>query len=179
MTTIIAGMFDTIEQANHAADELKRERFAQDDVSIFHVNPPGQHATYPIGGDVDEDRGAKEGDDGAGKGAAAGAVAGGVAGSVGGPAGAAVGAAVGAYTGSFAGAMNELGDKQSRQREAGVMVAVNAGDDDAGSDAAVNALRECGAENIERASGEWRNGDWADFDPVRPPSYVDEESRRP
>src|SRR5688572_12889127 len=142
MTTVIAGMFDTLDEANRAAKELRKERFIDEDISIFHVNPPGQHDSYPIGGDVKEDRGAKEGDEGAGKGATAGAVAGGTAGAVAGPAGAAVGAAVGAYTGSLIGAVSELGDKQSRQRRAGVMVAVNAAND-AGEESALKALRAC------------------------------------
>ena len=34
---------------------------------------------------------------------------------------------------------------------------------------AVDLLRDHGARMIERADGTWRNGKWADFDPVRPP----------
>ncbi|MGH8726983.1 MAG: glycine zipper domain-containing protein [Burkholderiales bacterium] len=171
MAKIIAAMFDTLEEADSAAEALRRERFRPEDISVFHVNAPGQHGTYPIGGDVDEDRGAREGDDSAGKGAAAGAIAGGVAGSVGGPAGAAIGAAVGAYTGSVAGAMEGLGDKQDKERKAGVMVAVNAGDE-RGEELALKSLRAIPARSIEKAEGEWRDGDWVDFDPLRPPKVV-------
>lgn len=174
MATIIAGMFETMEQANQTAEALQRERFASEDISVFYVTPPGQHDAHPIGGDVDEDRGAEEGDEGAGKGAAGGAAAGAAVGAAGGPAGAALGAAVGAYTGSLAGAMSELGEKQSRQRGAGVMVAVNA-DSGGGEDSAIKVLRANGAEAIERAEGELRNGDWSDFDPVRPPVLVDDQ----
>lgn len=170
MTTIIAGMFETLEQANLAAQELRGE-FSTRDVGVFHINPPGQHDTYPIGGDERADPGAKEGDEDAGKGATAGAVAGGAAGAVGGPAGAALGAAVGAYTGSMVGAMQGLGATNSTERPAGVMVAVNVGDP-AREDAAAQVLRASGAEGVERAEGEWRDGDWVDFNPARPPSYI-------
>jgi hypothetical protein len=169
MATIIAGMFETLEQANMAADELRRE-FSTRDVGVFHINPPGQHATYPIGGDELADPGAKEGDEDAGKGTTAGAIAGGVAGAVGGPGGAALGAAVGAYTGSMVGAMQGLGARESTERPGGVMVAVNASD---GEERALDILRARNADGIERAQGEWRDGDWTDFDPAKPPSYVD------
>jgi hypothetical protein len=56
------------------------------------------------------------------------------------------------------------------------MVAVNAGDD-AGAESALKALRASGADGIEKAHGEWRNGDWADFDPLATPSYVDRPGR--
>jgi hypothetical protein len=171
MARIIAGVFETIDEANAAAEELRRDRFASDGVTVFHLNPPGQHGQYKLGGDEFADPGAKEGDEGAGKGAGAGAVVGGVAGAVGGPAGAAVGAAVGAYTGSVVGAMSGLGDRPSIERPAGVMVAVNAGDD--GEKTAVEVLRAHGAQGIERAEGEWRNGDWTDFDPAKAPQYID------
>lgn len=174
MSKIVAGMFETMEQADQTARALQNERFASEDISVFYIGPPGQHDTYPIGGDVDEDRGAEGGDEGAGKGAAGGAVAGAAVGAAGGPAGAALGAAVGAYTGSVAGVMSGLGDKQSRQRGAGVMVAVNA-DSAGGEDSAINVLRANGAEAIEKAEGELRNGDWSDFDPVRSPVLVDDQ----
>ncbi len=170
MTRIIAGMFETIEEANSAAQELRRDRFGEEGVSVFHVNPPGQHAQYAIGGDEFADPGAKKGDEGAGKGATTGAVVGGIAGAVGGPPGAAVGAAVGAYTGSVVGAMSGLGDRPNVDRPAGVMVAVNAGD---AEETAIQVLRARGARGIERAEGEWRDGDWADFDPSKTPQYID------
>lgn len=172
MATIIAGMFETLAKANLAVEELHRERFNSEDVSVFHINAPGQHATYPIGGDVDEDRGAREGDKTAVKGAAAGAAVGGTAGMAAGPVGAAVGAAVGAYTGSLVGAVQGLGKDQDRERPAGVMVAVNTGEGE-NQGKAIQVLRDRGARGVERAEGQWRNGDWVDFDPVRRPSYVE------
>ena len=38
---------------------------------------------------------------------------------------------------------------------------------------AVNALRAKGAQDIERADGTWQDGQWIDFDPLKPPLLVD------
>jgi hypothetical protein len=40
-------------------------------------------------------------------------------------------------------------------------------------DELVRALRAQGALHIERAQGEWRDREWVDFDPRRPPEYID------
>jgi hypothetical protein len=93
MTTIIAGMFETIEKAQGAMGELLNGNFGEQDVCTFANNPLGQHATFPIGGDEDEDPGAVHADSDAGKGAAIGLGA---------------GAAIGAYVGSLAGACMDL-----------------------------------------------------------------------
>jgi len=67
-----------------------------------------------------------------------------------------------------------MGDERPapQPRPAGVMVAVHA---DTADDAAraIGVLREQGARMIERADGLWRNGKWANFDPVRPPDVVE------
>ena len=76
MATIIAGMFETQVEADRAIGALKAAGFGGNDITSFYLNPPGQHATYPIGGDAHHDAGAKE----AGKTAAAGATVGGVTG---------------------------------------------------------------------------------------------------
>lgn len=67
------------------------------------------------------------------------------------------------------------GEDYEEERRAGVMVAVNTGDG-ARQQAAIDALRARGAETIERAKGKWRDGDWVDFDPARPPSYIERAS---
>ena len=36
----------------------------------------------------------------------------------------------------------------------------------------IDALRAEGAADIERAEGEWRDGDWVDFNPVAAPQLV-------
>lgn len=38
---------------------------------------------------------------------------------------------------------------------------------------AIGVLRGHHPRMIERAQGSWRNGKWADFDPVRPPDVVE------
>jgi hypothetical protein len=46
--------------------------------------------------------------------------------------------------------------------------------DGIGADRAISALRAAGAADIERATGEWRNGAWADFDGASLPDFVDQ-----
>lgn len=75
MATIIAGLFETLAEAEKAETALKNADFEKSDVSAFALNPAGQHALYPIGGDQDADPGAKE----AHVGAASGAIVGGAA----------------------------------------------------------------------------------------------------
>ncbi len=176
MTTIIAGMFDTIDKAEHAVARLLDDEFAYDDVCSFANNPPGQHATYPIGGDEDEDPGAKHADSDAGKGAAVGLGTGAAVGAVvAGPPGAAVGAGIGAYVGSLVGALHGLGgsgtEEQPARRPAGIVVAVKI---ESGTDerAAIATLQTQGAMHIEKAQGQWRDGKWIDFDPVAAPVII-------
>jgi hypothetical protein len=42
---------------------------------------------------------------------------------------------------------------------------------------ALDALRDTGARNIERADGEIRDGNWVNFDPLAAPRLVDEPQR--
>ena len=106
------GNVDTQEAADRALEALVDGGFTRGDVTAFYLNPPGQHAMYPIGGDAHHDAGTKQ----AGKTAAAGAAVGGVTGLAVGTAvaiaadaglataGAIAGAGVGAYVGSLQGA---------------------------------------------------------------------------
>ena len=57
-------------------------------------------------------------------------------------------------------------------RAAGMTVAVRA-PEFSRRVAAVNALRAAGARDIERADGTWQDGQWVDFDPLKPPLLVD------
>ena len=103
METIIAGRFATKSAADAAAASMAGYVQASD-ICIFHNNPPGQHDTYPVGGDEDEDPGAKHADGSSAGTAAGAALTGGLVGALAGPAGAIAGAAVGAYAGSVIGA---------------------------------------------------------------------------
>ncbi len=181
MTTIVAGRFEEAASAQRAIDALISRGFHQADASRFFVNPAGQHNELPTGGDQFADAEASKAHVGAGVGAAAGGAVGAVAAVAIPGLGAALAlglVALGAYTGSFAGAMAKLGDKDaaaesdaSPGRKGGGMVAVRVLNAEA-ERVAIEALRENGAEDIERAEGEWRDGTWHDFDPLRPPHKV-------
>jgi hypothetical protein len=198
MTSIIAGRFEQESQAQAAVAALHSGAFAADDVTVFFVNPPGQHATYPIGGDRDASPGAKHAESGALKGVAVGSAVGagvGLAASpVLGPAAILAGAGAGAYAGSLVGALNKMEEKPATAkpdeqvaapgqsadvpadvkpvRSAGVMVAVRAVEFSKRVNA-VNILRAAGAQDIERADGNWQAGQWIDFAPLKPPLLVD------
>ena len=174
MENTIAGRFQTEDEATSAAASLG-DVVSKDDFCIFFNNQPGAH---------DSERDAdSSGDQGAGKGAATGAVSGGVvAGTiatlVGGPAVGAIAAAVGGYTGSLAGTAGGLSkegegtEKALHPRLAGMMLAVRVANADH-TQRIIEGLRRHGAADIERAKGEWTNGDWVDFDPVASPQLVD------
>src|SRR6476659_7084679 len=80
MSLIIAGRFQTFRAAESAAQRLFARGFVEEDVTLFFVNPSGQHARYPIGGDVGTDPGAQAAPKGAGRGVTLGAVIGAVVG---------------------------------------------------------------------------------------------------
>jgi hypothetical protein len=188
MSLIIAGRFQTFPAAEAAAQRLFARGFVEEDVTLFFVNPSGQHARYPIGGDVGTDPGAQAAPKGAGRGVTIGAVIGAVVGAavfalfkapllV-----SAIAAGVGAYIGSLAGAMSHTRASkphsatshanQENARHAGVLVAVHVSPESQ-TDAAT-ILREAGGMDIERASGRWKQGRWSDFDPLQPPHPVKE-----
>jgi hypothetical protein len=184
MSLIIAGRFQTFPAAESAAQKLFSRGFVEEDVTLFFVNPSGQHARHPIGGDVGTDAGARAAPKGAGKGVTIGAVVGAIVGAaifalfkspliV-----SAIAAGVGAYVGSLAGAMSHT--KQPKpahaaeepMRHAGVLVAVHVSPET--QTQAADILRESGGIDIERASGRWKQGRWSDFDPLQPPHPVGE-----
>jgi hypothetical protein len=198
MTPIIAGRFEQEAQAEAAVAALRRGGFDADDVTVFFVNPAGQHATYPIGGDRDASPGAKHAYSGVLKSVAVGTAVGvgvGLAASPAlGPAAVVAGAGVGAYAGSLVGALGNMEEKPASAkpdeqvveqvattdarldtacvRSSGIFVAVRALAFPKRV-AAVNVLRAEGAQDIERADGTWQAGQWIDFDPLKPPLLVD------
>jgi hypothetical protein len=200
MTPIIAGRFEQEAQAKAAVAALRHGGFDAADVTVFFVNPAGQHATYLIGGDRDASPGAKHAYGGALKDAAVGTTVGvgaGLAASpVLDPAAVVAGAGVGAYAGSLVGALGKMEEKPAAAkpdehvvepaatttaprdtdtaslRSSGIFVAVRAVEF-AKRVAAVNVLRAKGAQDIERADGTWQAGQWIDFDPLKPPLLVD------
>lgn len=180
MSSIIAGRFQTFGQAEGAVQALIDANINPEDMSVFCVNPPGQHDATPIGGDhINADPEAGEITNDAVSGAAAGGAIGlavGLAAAV--PVvGAAVAVAavgVGAYTGSFAGGLSGVGASDHptpAPRRAGVLLAVRSEDDQATQRASV-VLSAQGAEDMEMADGTRHEGKWIDFDPVTPPRFI-------
>src|SRR5262245_6447874 len=114
MATIIAANFETETQAERAVEKLNELGFAAERLCSFFLNPPGQHAAFPIGGDRDESPGAEHAEKGAAKGAAIGGAVGLAVGLAAtpfaGPAAAVGGAGAGAYTGALVGALGTLGE---------------------------------------------------------------------
>jgi hypothetical protein len=190
MSLIVAGRFQTLDRAEEVAHHLiDDDGFQRDDVNVFYVNPPGQHARYPVGGDEHTDAAMQPGRQSMFVGVAAGVIIG---------AGIGYGAmqilelnwlaplimiAVGAYIGSLIGAMvkakpahEDTGTQVTSHeviepiRESGVMLAVHVTED---SEVRVeDELRRAGARDVEHASGSWNNGKWADFDPLAAPLTV-------
>ncbi|MBP0590094.1 hypothetical protein J8I87_10260 [Paraburkholderia sp. LEh10] len=190
MSLIVAARFTTFPAAEAAAERLFAAGFVEEDVSLFFVNPRGQHARFPIGGDENKDAAATGAPKGAGMGVTLGAVAGAVVGvaiftAFSAPVlVSAIAAGVGAYIGSLIGAMYQTrgGGKDMRHervhhevRDSGVLLAVHVTPDN--QQTAAHVLRDAGGASIERASGRWQQGRWADFDPTRAPQPVPGESR--
>jgi hypothetical protein len=186
MSLIVAARFTTFPAAEEAAQRLFNSGFVEEDVTLFFVNPRGQHARHPLGGDTGTDAEARDAPKGAGKGVVLGAVLGAIVGvgifaffkapllvSI-------VAAGVGAYVGSLIGAMSHTHDagKFGRRtpmhetRDSGVLVAVHVSPDSQRD--AARILHDAGGAAIERATGRWQQGRWADFDPTRPPRPLSE-----
>lgn len=128
-----------------------------------------------------------------------GAAAGAAASVVLGPAAIVAGAGVGAYVGSLQGALSGMDDARQpaeqesntavaeddvpristpeetadelRVRTSGMLVAVVATDLDA-QEEAISVLRKVGARDLEKSEGKIVNGDWVDFDPLKPVNLI-------
>jgi hypothetical protein len=183
MSLIVAARFTTFPAAEDAAQRLFNAGFVEEDVTLFFVNPPGQHARFRPGGDT-SDANAREAPKGAEIGVTIGAAVGAVVGvgifaafsaplivSL-------IAAGVGAYVGSLAGAMVRTleASNDEETRVSGVLVAVHVSPDSQ-LDAA-RVLRDAGGAAIERATGRWQQGRWADFDPLKQPVPLNEFSEK-
>ena len=197
MATIIASRVETQQRADELMTQLQSHGVAADDMQAFYVNPPGQHGTYPIGGDVAVDTGTEESSLGQASGVAAGAAAGLAAGAV---AGAAIPplapiiavalAGVGAHVGGMAGALASTRPSHEEKEEpetstpdsdavnmrrGGMTLAVRV--DPANEKTVINVLSAAAVEDLERAQGDWQDGQWVDFDPLAPPHKIGPEAR--
>lgn len=187
MSTIIAGRFQEQNEVEIAIEKLQDAGFPLDKISSFYVNPAGQHDMYPIGGDHALSPGAKESDTGVAAGAIAGGVLGAATAPVLGPVGPVTGGLLGAHVGGLIGGLSRMKDKgQSEEtspdsqdevdnidpiRKSGMLVAVSVSNDDH-RDHAIEVLRSLGATDLESAEGTIEDGDWSDFDPIAPPTFV-------
>lgn len=185
MSLIVASRFTTFNNAEAAIDRLHNHGFVDEDLSLFYVNPGGQHALFPVGGDRFADPQARWASLGAGAGAAAGAMIGLVVAVVfsllflRSLIVLAVAAGVGAYVGTLLGALwqtrggghgrrPDIGhdpDGTPKARESGVLVAVHVSPETQAE--AAQVLEEAGGMEVERANGRWQHGQWTDFDPTR------------
>ena len=188
MSLSVAARFDTFSIAQEAARALFADGFDEEEVTIFFVNPTGQHDRLPAKEDREAQREIRDTHRGAGLG-----------GATLGAAGAAIGslvcvvlhlpiwlvalaAAVGAYIGTLVGAMymahnaheQRLPGRPTAMRHSGVLVAVHVSG--AREAHAATVLREHGGKDVERALGRWQHGEWVDFDPESPPVLSDKVS---
>jgi hypothetical protein len=173
---IVAAQFDDFTHADAALRALGESgMFASQDLDQIVLGAPGRHDRHPLGGDEDADVGAAKGNKGAALGAAAGAATGMCAGAVLGPLGVAAGAAVGAYGGSFAGALGGMGESSAAAapppRPAGVMVSAHVRNLTQ-RNLALQLFHANGARSVEEAEGLWREGTWANFNPVATPHWL-------
>jgi hypothetical protein len=180
MSTIIAGGFQVLGEAEEAVRRLQDAGVSIDYICTFRVNPAGEHHRIATGGDHATSPGSHHAHSGAAKGAAIGAAVGLAAGAAAtpflGPAGIAAGAGVGAYTGSLVGSLKEIEHEPSPDhgdvRPAENMVAVNLDACGCSEETVVRTLEECGALLVERAQGTWSEDAWADFDPTTRPNVI-------
>jgi len=195
MSQIIAARFTTFDAADTARRRLLENHFVEEDVSEFFVNPSGQHARYPIGGDEYADPQARPAGIGATSGGALGAIVGAavaalltflvfhsvlvmaVATLVGLYIGTLIGALVLARGGRRADEPEPVPSSMPHERESGVMLAVHV--NAATRSSAIRVLNEANAQDIETTSGNWQGGRWADFDPTRMVNPLDSEVSPP
>jgi len=197
MATIIAARVKTQKRADELMAQLQSQGVAASDMQAFYVNPPGQHGTYPIGGDVAVDTGTEDSNLGQASGVAAGAAAGLAAGAVAGaaipplaPIIAVAMAGVGAHVGGMAGALASTRTSHEEKHETetstpdedavnmrrgGMTLAVRV--DATNEQGVIETLSAAAVEDLERAQGDWQDGQWVDFDPLAPPHKVGVEAR--
>ncbi|MGF7000171.1 hypothetical protein [Paraburkholderia sp. GAS32] len=168
MSPIVAARFTRSPAAEDAAQWLFNGGLVEEDATLFFVNSSGQHVT--IGAVVEAVVGV----------AIFAAFLSPLPVSL-------IAAGVGAYVGSLVGAMSrtlEAGKPghwvsyYEEIRDSGVLVAVHVSPDNQ-LDAA-RVLRDTAGATIERATGRWQQGRWADFDPRKRPEPLSEfNEKRP
>ncbi|WP_027795578.1 hypothetical protein [Paraburkholderia acidipaludis] len=187
MSLIVAGRFTTFPAAEAVAEKLFARGFVEEDVNLFFVNPRGQHARHAA--HAAAPHAALPMSPHLARNLTAGAVAGAVVGVVifGGMSASfpivVIAAGVGAWVGSRIGIsasrphVDEHHERVLREtRNSGVLLAVHVCAENQAI--AAEVLGEAGATDIERASGHWQGGHWADFDPTRSPEPYGEAGQQ-
>jgi hypothetical protein len=188
MSLIVAGRFTTFPAAEAVAETLFARGFIEEDVNLFFVNPRGQHAHARHAMGIATPREPDHMSQHLSRNVTAGAVAGAVAGVVifAGMSAAfpvvVIAAGVGAWLGAWVGmtASRQQGAEHHERvlremRNSGVLLAVHVTAETQA--VAADVLREAHADDIERASGQWQGGHWADFDPTSTPQPYGEAGR--
>ena len=197
MATIIAARVETQQRADELMAQLQSRGIAADDMQAFYVNPPGQHGTYPIGGDVAvgyRHRGIKPGAGVRGRSGCCGRTRrrrdrwrGDTA--------------VGADHCSRAGRRRSARRRNgrcacldpplarrkagNRNQHAGCRCSQHAprwndarrARGSANEKTVIDLLSAAAVEDLERAQGDWQDGQWVDFDPLAPPHKIGAEAR--
>jgi len=172
MATVIAARFQLIEQTELVLELLMKAGFAEGKMTSFYVNPAGQHGVYMIGGDQYESSGIPVFDKGTRLGSVTKSL---------------VEAVIGAGSHEEKHVSGHVPTIRHRQgtdnairnpapeigelRKSGMLVAVELGAPSLQS-ATVALLLGLGAKNIEKMDGEIVDGEWLDFNPLSPPSYL-------
>lgn len=188
MSMIVAGRFTTFPAAEAVAEKLFARGFIEEDVNLFFVNPRGQHAHARHAMGIVTPREPAHTSQHVSRNVATGAVAGALAGVVifAGLSStlpvvviaAGVGLCLGAWIGmttSRQEAREHHERVQHEMRNSGVLLAVHVTPESQAI--AADVLREAHADDIERASGQWQGGHWADFDPTSTPDPYREAGR--
>ncbi|WP_028226150.1 hypothetical protein [Paraburkholderia ferrariae] len=187
MSLIVAGRFTTFPAAEAVAEQLFARGFLEEDVNLFFVNPRGQHARHAAHAAMAHAPALVSPH--LARNLTAGAVAGAVVGVVifGGMSASFPIVVIAAGVGAWVGA--RIGMSASRQhmaehhervlhetRNSGVLLAVHVCAENQAI--AAEVLSAAGAADVERASGRWQGGHWADFDPTRAPEPYGEAGRQ-
>lgn len=194
MSLIVAGRFTTFPAAEDAAQTLFDHGFPGEDVTLFFVNPRGQHARHTLGEHAADAPTITAAPPPSTRRRLRSMTFGAVAGAVVGVAVftafsasmpiVAIAAGVGAYLGSMLSKMAYSPGAPHAHREvvhhemrdSGVLVAVHVCPENQMEAATI--LREAGGADIERATGHWQRGRWADFDPLQTPVPLTELSQQ-
>ncbi|QBQ98204.1 hypothetical protein [Paraburkholderia pallida] len=175
MSLIVAGRFTTFPAAEAVAEKLFARGFVEEDVNLFFVNPRGQHARHMphlVHVEVAPPHRRRNLIMGAVAGAVVGIALFGALLNASLPS-TVIAAAVGAWIGSRIGSgWQRRAEHEERvhheTRQSGVLLAVHVSAENQAT--AAEVLREAGADDVERASGQWHGGHWADFDPTEAPT---------